>query len=174
MSDVTREQINLAAMDISVEVVDLNIEGVFSEKYRAEIENLVKKIENLVKDDKDIIIRSAKTRGKVDFARKLGTNQGLTHQQVSEKIAHFMGELAFNVCKKVKIKGLVLTGGDIAIKTAKLMGASGTLIKDEILPGIPYGYFISEDFKDLPVVTKAGAFGQKDALIKIIDFLRRG
>jgi len=173
VSDVTREQINLAAMDVSVEVLDLDIEGVFSEKYRDEIENLVKKVENLAKNDKDIIIRSAKTREKVDFARKLGANQGLTHKQVSEKIAHFMGELAFNVCKKVKIKGLVLTGGDIAIKAAKLMGASGTLIKYEILPGIPYGYFISEDFKDLPVVTKAGAFGQKDALVKIIDFLRR-
>lgn len=173
VSDVTREQINFAAMDVCVEIIDIDIEKVLSDRYHEELNNLVERIGKLAINDRDVIIRSAETREKVEFARKLGTKQGLTEKQVSEKIAHFMGELSYNICKRVKVRGIVLTGGDVAIKAVEYIGASGIIIKDEILPGIPYGYFIDKNFNDLPVVTKAGAFGQKDALIKIMDFLKR-
>jgi uncharacterized protein YgbK (DUF1537 family) len=173
VSDVTREQVSFASKDKCVEVIDINIEKVFCDRYREEINSLARKINNLLDNGKDIVIRSAETREKVEFARKLGAEQGLTEKQVSEKIARFMGELFSIVYKRVKVKGIVLTGGDIAIKVFEHIGALGIVVKDEILPGIPYGYFINEDFKDIPVVTKAGAFGQKDALVKIIDFLKR-
>ena len=73
-----------------------------------------------------------------------------------------------------KIGGLFLAGGDIAIKVAKTIKASGTMIKDEILPGIPWGYFIHEEYNELPVVTKAGGFGKDDALVRIINYLKEG
>ncbi|MBK9391151.1 MAG: hypothetical protein IPN68_13520 [Bacteroidetes bacterium] len=67
---------------------------------------------------------------------------------------------------------MVLTGGDTAIKTLNALNINGIVVKDEILHGIPYGYFNDDNYGDLLVVTKAGGFGGEDAIIKILNFLR--
>ncbi|GAF74627.1 unnamed protein product, partial [marine sediment metagenome] len=90
-----------------------------------------------------------------------------------EHITRFLGEVTGEICSILQPKGLVLTGGDTAIKAADSMKISGALIKDEVLPGIPCIYFISNKFRDIPVVTKAGAFGDKDSLMKIIEYLKK-
>ncbi|MCG8485065.1 MAG: four-carbon acid sugar kinase family protein, partial [Clostridia bacterium] len=83
-----------------------------------------------------------------------------------------LGEVTKEICENLKIRGVMLTGGDIAIKAAKLMKVSGVIIKDEIMPAVPYGYFISEQFSHIPIVTKAGGFGQEKTIINVVKFLK--
>ena len=69
------------------------------------------------------------------------------------------------------VKYLFFTGGDTAIKAAQCLNVSGTIIRDEILPGIVYGNFIEEQYKNIIVITKAGGFGAEDAIWQVLKFL---
>lgn len=172
VSDVTRSQVNHVSENPDIQIIDIDVSKIFIDKGREKY-----RVMNLVKDSiqsqKDIIIRSAKDREQVDYARYAGEKLGFDRYKVSEGIAQFLGEITKEICEHFELQGLMLTGGDIAIKAAKLMGVSGTIIQDEILPGIPYGYFISEKFGNIPIVTKAGGFGQEDTIIKVVEFLKR-
>ena len=67
---------------------------------------------------------------------------------------------------------MLLTGGDTAIKAIQSLNISGTIIHDEILPGVPYGQLDDDRYEDITIVTKAGGFGNEDAILKVIDYLR--
>ena len=71
------------------------------------------------------------------------------------------------------IRGLVLTGGDTASVVFDAMGAIGIRLEDEILTGIPWGCLIGGNADRLAVCTKAGGFGDENALVNAVDFLTR-
>jgi uncharacterized protein YgbK (DUF1537 family) len=107
----------------------------------------------------------------VDQSFEKGKEYGLDNFAVSEVIAGFLGEISRFIIQEIKISGIIFTGGDTAIKAAESLNISGTIIKDEILPGIPYGHFVDERYKNIIVVSKAGGFGNEDAIIEVLKFL---
>lgn len=119
----------------------------------------------------DIIIRTAPSKAFVSGSFEQGEKYGFTKFEVSEIIALFLGEIARYIIQEIKINGLVLTGGDTAIKVAQSLNISGVIIHNEIQPGIPYGYFIEEQYKNIIIVSKAGGFGSEDALFQSLKFL---
>ena len=68
----------------------------------------------------------------------------------------------------------MIIGGDTAVRIVKSIEASGVIIKEEFLPGIPYGLLFKGKLSGVPVVTKAGGFSQEDTIIKSIERLREG
>ena len=108
----------------------------------------------------------------VDDSIKNGKKFGFETTKTSDIIATFLGEIAGFVLRDISINGIFITGGDTAIKTIQNLNVSGTIIEDEILPGIPYGHFIDDRFRDIIVVTKAGGFGEDDTIVKVLDFLK--
>lgn len=92
--------------------------------------------------------------------------------KVSETIASFLGEIARYIIQEISINGILFTGGDTAIKAAQRLNISGTIIQDEILPGVPYGYFVEEPYKNIIIVSKAGGFGNEDTIFQVLDFLK--
>ena len=66
---------------------------------------------------------------------------------------------------------MILSGGDTALAVFEHLGISQVRLIDEILPGIPYGQVIDGELAGMIIVTKAGAFGDENALVKCIDFL---
>ncbi len=173
VSEVTRKQADYAIKNCNCEEIIVNIENIFNLKREAEKENIIKKAIDFSNLGKDIILRSTKAISDTGQAYTIGEKYGLTGFEVSEKIALFIGELTKEILYSTSLDGLMLTGGDIAIKTANMLDVSGTVIEDEILPGIPYGYFIHDKFGNIPIVTKAGGFGEEDAIVKIINYLRK-
>ncbi len=65
---------------------------------------------------------------------------------------------------------LVLSGGDTASLVCRALSAHGIQVHDEILPGIPHGVLAGGSYDQLPVATKAGGFGEPEALIQVADF----
>ena len=47
------------------------------------------------------------------------------------------------------------------------------MLKDEIVHGIPYGYFADDQYRDIIVVSKAGGFGGEDAIFLVLNFLKQ-
>jgi uncharacterized protein YgbK (DUF1537 family) len=58
--------------------------------------------------------------------------------------------------------GLAATGGDIARAVLSSLGASGVHLVGEVEPGVPLG--LADTPRPLPLVTKAGAFGNPSTL----------
>ncbi|MCD6031179.1 MAG: hypothetical protein K0S78_3353 [Thermomicrobiales bacterium] len=72
------------------------------------------------------------------------------------------------------IGGLVLTGGDVAAATLAALGSSALRLGGEIAPGQPWGVLEGGMRPELPVVTKAGSFGDDQALRACMRFLATG
>ena len=68
--------------------------------------------------------------------------------------------------------GLILIGGDTAIKLYRNLQAGAIRIEGEVQPGVPHGRWVGGRLDGQPVVTKAGGFGQADTLAKAVAFLK--
>jgi uncharacterized protein YgbK (DUF1537 family) len=65
----------------------------------------------------------------------------------------------------------VLTGGDVAAAVSAALGATALWLRGEILSGIPWGRLAGGSLHGSPVATKAGSFGDDNALLSCIDHL---
>jgi uncharacterized protein YgbK (DUF1537 family) len=52
------------------------------------------------------------------------------------------------------------------------LSSSALRIEEEVLPGIPCSTLTDGPFKGLRLVTKAGGFGEKEAIWRIVQYLR--
>jgi len=87
-------------------------------------------------------------------------------------IPQALGKAAVRLLGKVRLGGLVLTGGDLAMGVCERLSSVALRVEDEVLPGIPCSTLTAGPFRGLRMVTKAGGFGEKDALWRIIQYLR--
>jgi uncharacterized protein YgbK (DUF1537 family) len=88
-----------------------------------------------------------------------------------DQITSTMGKIVLGLLEQVRVRGLILTGGDVAAAALKAVGARGILVTGEIEPGIPFGEIRSGIVNGVAVVTKAGAFGSNQALDHAIQKL---
>jgi len=173
VSGISQRQVDKAAKNMdNLTVIDLNITSFFQDDER-ERQRIVEKVSVAFGKGNHVVIRSAESRERVDEAVECGRDQGISATEVSEQIAGFLGKVTAESIAGHKFGGLILTGGDVAIHVMKSINAVGAVIENEILPGIPYGQMIHPDYQHMTLVTKAGAFGDEDAMIRIVDFLER-
>ena len=66
---------------------------------------------------------------------------------------------------------LILTGGDTALGVLQLLDYEGIELEEELLEGIVRGNLRGGPWDGLTIVTKAGAFGKEDALVRIVERL---
>lgn len=171
-SMVTRKQLNYAAEKLPVVMIDVDTERLFRKEQDAEMSDILSRIKEASLKGKDVIVRTAPSDISVEESFSTGSRYGLDRFKVSETIGSFLGELTTKIISEVNIRGILFTGGYTAISAAKSLGVTGTVIRDEIVHGIPWGYFIEELYKNVIVVSKAGGFGSEDAVVTVLNFLK--
>lgn len=67
--------------------------------------------------------------------------------------------------------GLVATGGEVAAAVFAAAGATALRLGGEVRPAIPWGVLTGGQVGGLPVVTKAGSFGDEETLMAAVAFL---
>ena len=87
-------------------------------------------------------------------------------------VAERLGRLAGEVACQGRVGGLVLTGGEVAMAVLTALEARGLVLQGELLPGIPRGSLRGGSCPGLAVITKAGGFGRKDALVRAVQSLK--
>ncbi|HEX2280262.1 MAG TPA: nucleotide-binding domain containing protein, partial [Thermomicrobiales bacterium] len=70
-----------------------------------------------------------------------------------------------------QVGGLVLTGGDVAAAVNGALEATALWLQGEITPGIPWGALEGGHLHARPIATKAGSFGNDNALLSCLDHL---
>lgn len=120
------------------------------------------------------VVVDAAGQSKEDILRDFKDNRERLNF-ISLLIHEFVSEIASRVVSSRMVGGLVLFGGDTAYAVIKRLGAKGIEIVGQIEPYIPYGKLIGGEFSGLPVVTKAGGFGNENSLVNILNrFCIRG
>lgn len=114
--------------------------------------------------------------GKASFAREEREKAGRPADSPTLEplaIVAGLGRLVALVMEAVRPGAVFLSGGDTAQAVLHRLGVSSLWVVAEILPGIPACRAVDGPWQGLPVVTKSGGFGAPDALIRVVDYLRR-
>jgi len=94
---------------------------------------------------------------------------------VHQRIMDVMAGAVLEVLREVRVDAgdlaLILTGGDTALGVMQLLDYQGIELEGELLEGIVRGTLRGGPWDGLTVVTKAGAFGKEDALVRIVERL---
>jgi 2-keto-3-deoxygluconate transporter len=171
-SEVTRRQLNNALKKLPVCMIDVDVETLFRKEQEIEISRIVQKIKECSLSGDDVIVRTAPSDNSVTESFDKASMYGLDRVVVNELIGCFLGDLSKKIIGEIPVHGMVFTGGYTAIKAANSLGVTGTVIRDEIVSGIPYGHFIDDQYKDIIIVSKAGGFGDDDAILTVLNFLK--
>lgn len=86
-------------------------------------------------------------------------------------VANVLARVVVEVADRQPFGSLVLTGGDVAVAVLRRLRASEIVLGGEVLPAIPWGTLRCQRLGDISVVTKAGSFGEADALLSCLNFL---
>lgn len=90
-----------------------------------------------------------------------------------QRIATDLARVVVDVMNSIPVNGLVLTGGETASAVCREVHSQAIDLVAEILPGMVWGVLEGGSAQGVGVVTKAGGFGEEDALLIALDFLAR-
>lgn len=120
----------------------------------AEIERACEACRRAIPGDSPLIIRSA----------------GRLAPGTSRIVASILGAVAMRLVAEGLVDGLIATGGDTALAAARALGADGFQLRREVEPGIAMGILAGPH--PLPMITKAGGFGDASSLVRLCQVLR--
>ncbi len=86
----------------------------------------------------------------------------------SEAITSRLAQLTRKILQHASPTGLVLTGGDAAMAVGRALDAEALWLHGELQPGIPWGTWVGGIADGMPIVTKAGGFGDDSTFVKVI------
>jgi len=108
--------------------------------------------------------------GTLAIARRAIQEKRILLLKIEREHARHSLDAFLNGLKDLSIAGMLFTGGDTAMLVCNCLGANAIRLVDEIAPGIPWGNLCGGSFDGLPVATKAGGFGDRDALLRCEEF----
>jgi uncharacterized protein YgbK (DUF1537 family) len=160
ISEVSRKQLHYAKSK-GINIINVDIESILKNK---DTDKIVTDAIDKINGGLDVIIASTYERSDYEKAIKTGGTLGYSREDVSIFTQNVLGEIIEKIIKQSKISGLFLTGGDTAIAVIKKLGVSGASMKQELMTGIPLMTLYGGENRGLNVITKAGAFGEENAI----------
>ncbi|MBZ6386942.1 MULTISPECIES: D-threonate kinase [Pantoea] len=170
MSTSAQQQIARLAAQRDIALVDVDIRQLFAQPRWPESPHWAAQALAALRAGRHTVIRTCQRADQRHEIDALCLQHQLTRQQLGEAICHFLGELTLTLCRTQRPAGLYLSGGDVAIAVAQALGASGFQIQGIVAGCVPHGVLLNSEFT-LPVMTKAGGFGDENTLVAAIRFI---
>jgi uncharacterized protein YgbK (DUF1537 family) len=92
-------------------------------------------------------------------------------QKYGQLVTNFLGQLTKAVIEKYGLRNLVISGGGTTTSICHMLGITAIDLERELLPGIPMGKMVGGSCDGVHLVTKAGGFGKRNALRKVLELL---
>jgi len=174
LNAVTLDQISAVERKLNVQVFEPDILGVLTgdEKRRNEADRIFREASEAITRGRDIIITLARSKDKGLDIQRFSRELNMDYTEAAKEILSFLGEASRAIAENCRNFGLILVGGDTAIRVMNAMGAYGIKTEEEVLPGIPIGMILGGRSDGLLIITKAGGFGREDALIEAMKKLK--
>jgi uncharacterized protein YgbK (DUF1537 family) len=168
VSSVTERQVQALKGNTKIEEIIITPEKFFyKEERQKEIDRAVEAGKRSLKQA-NLVVSTNRSLASIDRVRVIQQVKGLSNVDIGRTIANAMGEIAGRLIESNDLLGVALTGGDIAGATCTVLNGNGIHVIGEVEDGIPFGHLFGGKFDELPIVTKAGAFGSDEALIKAV------
>lgn len=94
--------------------------------------------------------------------------------QLRHTMAPVLGAIVLRVLATHKLAGVFLSGGDVARAVCGDEGIQGLHILGDLQPGVIVGEAVGAYHAGLRVITKAGGFGNEDAIVQAIAHFTQG
>jgi len=167
---ITKSQITHLKGEIDFFDLNIDIEQILSNR-KTILEHYLTDSISIIKNGQYLVIHTDPLyNDKKKINKKLMQKYNLSFRELELTIRNFLGELTAKIIRNSLTRNLILTGGDIALGVCSALGIKNLHIVDELLPGIPLSTANLKNF-NLKIVTKAGGFGEKDTLFKLIKKL---
>ena len=120
-----------------------------------------------------VLLTSATDDQDVHDAVAAGREDGVPEERVRERVAEALARTVGKLHEEAALTGLFLTGGAVAGAVLGALGANGVrLTGTAVEDGVPVGEVVGGRGDGLPVVTKAGAFGETTTVNACLAHLR--
>lgn len=170
MSASAQQQIARLAAQRNIALVDIDIRQLFERPRWPNSAQWTDQALAALRNGRHTVIRTCQHADQRHEIDALCQQQQITRQQLGEAICQFLGELTLAISRAQRPAGLYLSGGDVAIAVAQALGASGFQIQGIVAGCVPHGVLLNSEFT-LPVMTKAGGFGDENTLVAAIRFI---
>ncbi|HML32995.1 four-carbon acid sugar kinase family protein [Sporomusa sphaeroides] len=171
VSSVTRGQVEQLVAS-GYEMIELEVAGYLSWQ-AGQPHPTLQQVQQALSAGRRIVLVSGYKADTVQQTQTAGEKLGMSLVAVGEKVAQILGWIGAEILRAQDISGVVLTGGDTAVAVCNALGVTGIRVLEEVTPAIPLGAMTTREGKQLLVVTKAGAFGAPDALVKAVKKLEQ-
>jgi len=118
---------------------------------KAESSRLISECSALLASGRNVLLATARSEEDV-------------HPDNSEAVGRFVAGIVRALLATVPVRGLFVTGGDMAVRILAGLGCRTVRIEREVESGVPLIRLQGGVCPNLAVITKAGAFGNDDAL----------
>lgn len=166
MSEIAQKQVSIAAQHPRCEPIFIDINDVFQPSatdYRAAIVAALN-------DGRHCLVHTCPDEQARHQVIALCERWGISRSECGERICDYLGAITRDVLQHSTPDGLYLSGGDVAIAVARVLGAKGFQIHGRAAGCVPWGYFSGCEWQR-PVMTKAGGFGDETTLRKVLHFI---
>jgi len=170
MSHQAEQQIAALRHYRAVEIVDVDIRQLFQQPAWPDRNRWIEQATTALRAGRHTVIRTCQHTFQRHEIENLCQQYSVTRPQLGEAICQLLGEMAFRLCRAQLPHALYLSGGDVAIAVAQALGASGFKIQGLVAGCVPHGVLLNSEFT-LPVMTKAGGFGDENTLVAAIGFI---
>jgi uncharacterized protein YgbK (DUF1537 family) len=170
MSSSAQQQIATLLTQRAVEIVDVDIRQLFQQPAWPDRDRWIEQAASALRAGRHTVIRTCQHESQRHEIEHLSQQHSVARQQLGEAISQLLGEMTHSLCRTQLPHALYLSGGDVAIAVAQALGASGFKIQGLVAGCVPHGVLLNSEFT-LPVMTKAGGFGDENTLVAAIGFI---
>lgn len=171
VSNVTRSQVKYAE-NKGITLIKIPFYDILENKIEPKL--YIEKTCKLLEEGEDVILLSSSSYSIEEYEKtnNVGNQLGLSKDEISSFINKIMGFISKEVLLISEVSGVFLTGGETAISFFNNVESLGSSIIQEIAVGIPIMRLMGGPLDGLKVVTKAGAFGDENAITYSIRKLK--
>jgi len=175
VNSVTLDQIEMVIKKINAGVIEPDLHEIIrnTDKLDDASNNLAEQARKIIDEEKDIIIRLARSKSLILEIQKAGYNLGMDKLEVANLLLSVLSRAVKKILSMYNFDKLILIGGDTSIKVLNALGAKEVAIEGEVLPGIPIGRIMEGEWDGMKIITKAGGFGDRYTLVRIIKSIRK-
>jgi len=162
---VTQRQNKVLEHRLRTELISIDIPLALNQEPQTRV---VQTALNALKRGRDVIITSAPDNETVEKTVKSAASLKLCSNELEVRITNALANIAKTLVEQTPLSGVILSGGATAMAVCAALSIKEIAIIEELRPGIP---LLRLD--ELNAVTKAGGFGEPDALIQASQYLKR-
>ncbi len=153
-SEVSRRQVRALVEERAITAITIPPSALRERTRSGALQTYGERVDTVLSSGADLAVA-------VDGSEGVDLREG---QQLSGALAELMGP------RLARLGGLVVTGGETARAVLTRAGVSGLRIHGEVEAGVPLSSALGAI--GIPVITKAGAFGDPMTLVRCLDAIR--